>query len=279
MAEAAVFGFHPCPDLSARRQIDRSPRPVPVMGRSVPLMKAAGAVWAHRTLAIGVDHGVSGDRQGRLLCTKGSLPLLAALADAAAATCRGAEPVPDKTGADAAPFRHARWALPLPGRWRKKCQPDGLSDRRPGTVPVRSDRGHRPGNAPRLPPVRRWGQCPRRTRAFGALVRTVLCVLWPLAGRGNAMRCMIRPIRPSRFTGSSGPYPWASSRNLVSARPYTTRSTISCLISAIALAGFRPLGQVLAQFMMVWQRYSLNGSSRLSSRSPVASSRLSMIQR
>jgi len=114
MAEAAVFGFHPCPDLSARRQIDRSPRPVPVMGRSVPLMKAAGAVWAHRTLAIGVDHGVSGDRQGRLLCTMGSLPLLAALADAAAATCRGAEPVPDKTGADAAPFRHARWALPLP---------------------------------------------------------------------------------------------------------------------------------------------------------------------
>jgi len=26
------------------------------------------------------------------------------------------------------------------------------------------------------------------------------------------------------------------------------------LISAIALAGFRPFGQVFAQFMMVWQR-------------------------
>jgi len=51
------------------------------------------------------------------------------------------------------------------------------------------------------------------------------------------------------------------------------------LISAIAFAGFRPLGQVLAQFMIVWQRYSLNGSSSPSRRSPVASSRLSMIQR
>ena len=32
------------------------------------------------------------------------------------------------------------------------------------------------------------------------------------------------------------------------------RSIISFLISAIALAGFRPLGQVLVQFMIVWQR-------------------------
>ena len=38
------------------------------------------------------------------------------------------------------------------------------------------------------------------------------------------------------------------------------------LISAIALAGLRPFGQTLAQFMMVWQRYRRNGSSRLSSR-------------
>ncbi len=59
----------------------------------------------------------------------------------------------------------------------------------------------------------------------------------------------------------------------------TARSTIIFLISAIAFAGFRPLGQVLVQFMMVWQRYSLNGSSNSSRRSPVASSRLSMIQR
>ncbi len=32
------------------------------------------------------------------------------------------------------------------------------------------------------------------------------------------------------------------------------RSTISFLISAIALAGLRPFGQVRVQFMMVWQR-------------------------
>ena len=32
------------------------------------------------------------------------------------------------------------------------------------------------------------------------------------------------------------------------------RSTIIFLISAMALAGFRPLGQTLAQFMIVWQR-------------------------
>ncbi len=34
----------------------------------------------------------------------------------------------------------------------------------------------------------------------------------------------------------------------------TSRATIIFLISAIAFAGFRPFGQVLAQFMMVWQR-------------------------
>lgn len=33
-----------------------------------------------------------------------------------------------------------------------------------------------------------------------------------------------------------------------------TRSASSFLVSAIALAGFRPFGQTLAQFMMVWQR-------------------------
>jgi len=37
-------------------------------------------------------------------------------------------------------------------------------------------------------------------------------------------------------------------------RTYARRSIISFLISAIANAGFRPFGQVRAQFMMVWQR-------------------------
>lgn len=37
--------------------------------------------------------------------------------------------------------------------------------------------------------------------------------------------------------------------------------------------------QVRVQFMIVWQRYSRNGSCRVSSRSSVASSRLSTIHR
>jgi len=37
-------------------------------------------------------------------------------------------------------------------------------------------------------------------------------------------------------------------------RRYICRSTIIRLISAMALAGLRPFGQALAQFMMVWQR-------------------------
>ena len=35
---------------------------------------------------------------------------------------------------------------------------------------------------------------------------------------------------------------------------YTLRSTINFLSSAMALAGFRPLGHVLVQLRMVWQR-------------------------
>ena len=44
-----------------------------------------------------------------------------------------------------------------------------------------------------------------------------------------------------------------------------------------ALPGLRPLGQVLVQFMMVWQRYSLKESSSSARRSAVRSSRLSSI--
>ncbi len=57
------------------------------------------------------------------------------------------------------------------------------------------------------------------------------------------------------------------------------RSTSSFLISAIARAGLRSFGHASVQFMIVWQRYSRNGSSSASSRSPAASSRESMIQR
>ncbi len=37
-------------------------------------------------------------------------------------------------------------------------------------------------------------------------------------------------------------------------RDQTARSTSSFFVSAIALAGFNPFGQTLAQFMIVWQR-------------------------
>ena len=35
---------------------------------------------------------------------------------------------------------------------------------------------------------------------------------------------------------------------------YSRRSAIFSLMLAIALAGFKPFGQVVVQFMMVWQR-------------------------
>jgi hypothetical protein len=57
------------------------------------------------------------------------------------------------------------------------------------------------------------------------------------------------------------------------------RPAINCLMAPIALAGLSRFGQVSVQFMIVWQRYSLNGSSSSSSRAPVASSRESAIQR
>ena len=63
------------------------------------------------------------------------------------------------------------------------------------------------------------------------------------------------------------------------AHVYRMRSASIFLTSAIAFAGLRPLGQVFAQFMIVWQRYRRNGSSSWSSRSPVISSRLSASQR
>lgn len=53
----------------------------------------------------------------------------------------------------------------------------------------------------------------------------------------------------------------------------------SFLISAIALPGLRPFGHVRVQFMIVWQRKTLNGSLNESKRAFVDSSRESMIQR
>ena len=50
----------------------------------------------------------------------------------------------------------------------------------------------------------------------------------------------------------------------------TARLTISSLILPMARVGLRPFGQTSTQFMIVWQRNSRYGSSRLSSRSSVA---------
>jgi hypothetical protein len=54
-------------------------------------------------------------------------------------------------------------------------------------------------------------------------------------------------------------------------------SNWSFLIVSICFAGFRPLGQACVQFLMVWQRYSLNSSLMASRRSLVNWSRLSCI--
>ena len=43
-------------------------------------------------------------------------------------------------------------------------------------------------------------------------------------------------------------------RGSVTAKRHTARAIIIFFTSAMAFAGFRPLGQVLAQFMIVWQR-------------------------
>ena len=57
------------------------------------------------------------------------------------------------------------------------------------------------------------------------------------------------------------------------------RSAIITLILLMASAGFRLFGQTSVQFMMVWQRNSRYGSSRLSKRCDVAWSRLSTMKR
>ena len=66
---------------------------------------------------------------------------------------------------------------------------------------------------------------------------------------------------------------------VIGCRAQTARITIISLILPMALVGFRPLGQTSTQFMMVWQRNRRYGSSRLSRRSLVASSRLSAMKR
>ena len=56
-------------------------------------------------------------------------------------------------------------------------------------------------------------------------------------------------------------------------------NAIIFLISAIAFPGFNPLGQVRAQFIIVWHRYRLILLSSMALRSSLCSSRESASQR
>jgi hypothetical protein len=59
---------------------------------------------------------------------------------------------------------------------------------------------------------------------------------------------------------------------------WETRSTNFCTATDVSIY-WLTLGQVRVQFIMVWQRYTENGSLSIPSLSSVASSRESMIQR
>ena len=72
---------------------------------------------------------------------------------------------------------------------------------------------------------------------------------------------------------------WVARAAGASAGDHTERRTSISRISLMARAGFSPFGQTSVQFMMVRQRNSRYGSSRLSRRSSVASSRLSTRKR
>ena len=60
---------------------------------------------------------------------------------------------------------------------------------------------------------------------------------------------------------------------------YTMRLTSMSLILPMALVGLRPFGHTSTQFIIEWQRNKRYGSSRLSSRALLASSRLSARKR
>jgi hypothetical protein len=64
-------------------------------------------------------------------------------------------------------------------------------------------------------------------------------------------------VVPLRIVRHGQPRPCVrrpASRWLASASSHPRLASINCLIEAIALAGFRPFGQVRVQFMMVWHR-------------------------
>ena len=100
-------------------------------------------------------------------------------------------------------------------------------------------------------------------------------------GRADAERDAGQTMRDREDRGELGPVNLkvGRKRSIFAAIELTPPLDDHFLIEAIALPGFSPFGQVRVQLRIVWQRYSRNGSSRLSRRSPVASSRLSASQR
>ncbi len=64
----------------------------------------------------------------------------------------------------------------------------------------------------------------------------------------------------AKFSGLGQPFVFTSGPAMTDLRraeklpAQACRSSISFLVSAMALAGLRPLGQAVTQFMIVWQR-------------------------
>ena len=110
-------------------------------------------------------------------------------------------------------------------------------------------------------------------------VIAVIMILFSIAALALAARVTRGRDYATINRGGSATAGGPARRDRAPRAPQTARLTIISLILPIALVGFSPFGQTSTQFMMVWQRNSRYGSSRLSRRSPVAWSRLSAMKR
>jgi succinate dehydrogenase / fumarate reductase iron-sulfur subunit len=130
-----------------------------------------------------------------------------------------------------------------------------------------------------LPPEKERLQSPEERDELNGLYECILCASCSTA-------CPSFWWNPDKFVGPAGllqAYRFiADSRDHATGElrhTQTVRRTIISLILPIARVGFSPFGQTSTQFMMVWQRNSRYGSSRLSSRAAVSRSRLSTMKR
>ena len=97
-----------------------------------------------------------------------------------------------------------------------------------------------------------------REHPAGATARPVGFEQQPPGRRGEAAAREIAPAVPAGVVGvgrgADGDADVLEAFGAVGFVGQAARSAISFLVSAIALAGLRPLGQTFAQFMIVWQR-------------------------